>query len=74
MFVVTREWLEAHGKPIPNGGHAWTADQVRQLGTEMTQGWVWRALGTEITEQQKERFERALDYKQARKSLTGSLF
>jgi len=77
MFTVTREWLEKHARTaMATGGHAWTDDQMAQLGLPHPpgQGWIDRVVGTDITHEQKTRFERALKFRDARKELTGQLF
>lgn len=77
MFTVTREWLEKHARSaMATGGHAWTDDQLAQLGLPrpVGHGWIDRVVGIDITMDQKQRFERALKFRDARKELTGQLF
>lgn len=64
-FEVTREWLKKHTK----GGKSFTADQARVLGVGKGKGWKRRAIGTVITEQQKQRFEQGLKWKEAKKEV-----
>ena len=67
-FVVTMEWLNQYC--IKSGwGYTVTMDQARQLGEtkHLEPGWLKRAIGKTITIEQKERFEKRLSAKQARK-------
>ncbi len=55
MFTVTREWIFAHR--TPKGG--WTLRQMQLVGSDWPpkHGWIDRATGKPITDQDKAKFE-----------------
>lgn len=72
MFLVTDAWIEAHRSD--RGG--WTKHQVAQLGVPwpLVAGWKRNAVGRQITDEAKARFELGLRARQARSEATQDLF
>jgi hypothetical protein len=63
MFTITREWIEAHRSD--RGG--WTKDQCAAIGVSwpLVAGWKRAAVGRQITDEAKCRFEEGLRAPQA---------
>ena len=63
MFTITEAWLAAHRSD--RGG--WTKDQCAAIGVswQLVAGWKRAAIGRQIPEESKVRFEKALRAPQA---------
>jgi hypothetical protein len=72
MFRVTEEWVRRY----QSGNGGWTRDQLECVGVKWPprEGWIRRIVGTEISDESRQRFERQLDHKAARRQQTGELF
>jgi hypothetical protein len=64
MFRVTEQWVRQY----QSGNGGWTRDQLEALGVSWPprNGWIVRALGKEISDENRKRFERQLDRRTAR--------
>ena len=64
-FIVSKEWI--HSNKTSKG--AWNAKQLSCLGVDWpaSTGWIKRAVGMEITEDMKKRFEQLAAYKSREK-------
>jgi hypothetical protein len=73
MPTITREWLEQHRS---DRGGVITKDQASAIGVSwpLVAGWKHAAIGRQITDEAKARFEQALRSRQARASSTLDLF
>jgi hypothetical protein len=72
MFTVTHTWIDAHRSD--RGG--WTKDQCEAIGVAwpLLQGWRRAAIGRQISDEAKTRFELGLRAKQARADATLDFF
>jgi hypothetical protein len=67
VFRVTLEWVEQYAPAF-----APTRDQFACLGIETpSKGWKQRVVGMEISEENRLRFERKLNWKQAQRHNAG---
>jgi hypothetical protein len=73
VFTVTREWLERHRS---DRGGVITKDQASAIGVgwPLVAGWKRAAIGRQITDDAKARFELAMRAKRARADATLDLF
>jgi hypothetical protein len=72
MFTITEIWIEQHRSD--RGG--WTKDQCAAIGVAwpLVQGWKRAAVGRQISDAAKDRFEMAMRSRQARATATLDLF
>jgi hypothetical protein len=72
MFTVTHQWLMLN----QSRRNAWTADQLQAINVPWPppRGWMHSAIGREISDDAKARFEIAMRAKQARREATLDLF
>jgi hypothetical protein len=68
MFIVTSKWLLSNLTKTPHG-HIITVDQAKIIGERfpLVAGWIDRAVGKTISEDDKQRFELRLTKKQAKR-------
>ena len=59
MFKVTEKWIMENASYHGPRGNAWKRVQVEAIGVShpLKSGWIQRAEGTEITEENRKRFE-----------------
>lgn len=69
MFEVTEQWVRQH----QSGNGGWTRDQLEVLGVSWPprEGWIRRVIGMEISDENRERFERRMDRKTVRRERMG---
>ena len=69
MFEVTEQWVRQY----QSRGGGWTRDQLEAIGVSWPprEGWIRRIVGSRISGEQRERFERRLDRKAVRREMLG---
>ena len=70
MFRITETWI----REFQSGNGGWTRDQLDAVGVAWPprEGWIGRLVGKEITDEQRERFERRRDRHMVRREMLGN--